>query len=387
MQKKVRQQSSKSRLEQMKRQPALVIVFLLAVIALIMILVFVAQLPRETGTEAGLAESGDRLAKIRSYTYEETRELDLCGERIISLSADHFQAQDLSGVEIARENLNFHELFYVTFQDSLIMGDRREPGQNIYYFQRDALLWSSPLSGTFAGARLSADVLAVIDNPDHGPPSLHLLKRTDGHRIYTLTFDESGYIADFSFTPDGRALDVLLINTKTSDLKTIIKRYDLQGGQMAQFIPDLKNSFLHSLSYLGQDLVLYGEDKIYFVKPDAEQGVQMLENPHVYRLFSHAGQLYGIVQTKLGEPPELIKISGPEQVESLKTLPREAQMAEVMGSYLLLACGRDMIIYNLERQSFQTSVTLPDEAIAMSYDGAGTAYILTPTSIQKLILN
>ncbi|MDO5737702.1 MAG: DUF5711 family protein [Eubacteriales bacterium] len=357
-------------------------------IALVLLIVFLWQLPSSREYQADVnSEAIDRLEKVLSFSYDETRNLELSEERILGLHADHFRFMNLDGIELGEENLNLKELGYRKFNSGLIFGDTAEAGNNVYYYEADKLCWSSPLSGVFAGAVKGKDEIAVIDNPDKSYPSLHLLRLTDGNRIYSLSFAESGYISDVQFTPDFQALDVLLINTKKNELQAIIKRYDLQGGQMSQYTPLTKGRFYHSLAYMGSKLVLASDEAILLIDREADEAETELKYDAVYKLISRNNSVIALVRKEAGRAQELVEITPDAGEKQLLKLDSRVQVISEHNTQLFIAAGRRLYIYNLARGEIQAEVKLGDEAMALSFGSDGIVYLLTATGVHKLILS
>lgn len=380
--------NSKSTFDRLMRQPILLLLMALMAIALVLLIVFLWQLPSSREYQADVnSEAIDRLEKVLSFSYDETRNLELSEERILGLHADHFRFMNLDGIELGEENLNLKELGYRKFNSGLIFGDTAEAGNNVYYYEADKLCWSSPLSGVFAGAVKGKDEIAVIDNPDKSYPSLHLLRLTDGNRIYSLSFAESGYISDVQFTPDFQALDVLLINTKKNELQAIIKRYDLQGGQMSQYTPLTKGRFYHSLAYMGSKLVLASDEAILLIDREADEAETELKYDAVYKLISRNNSVIALVRKEAGRAQELVEITPDAGEKQLLKLDSRVQVISEHNTQLFIAAGRRLYIYNLARGEIQAEVKLGDEAMALSFGSDGIVYLLTATGVHKLILS
>lgn len=80
--------------------------------------------------------------------------------------------------------------------------------------------------------------MAVIEeNPDQ-PGFVHIVNMQTGEKMLVLQFFESGYPLAVCFSNNLDYFDILLTNIKGSMIQPIIKRYDLNGNQIAQKLPD-----------------------------------------------------------------------------------------------------------------------------------------------------
>ncbi|MDO5733853.1 MAG: DUF5711 family protein [Eubacteriales bacterium] len=370
-----------------KRPPAVVIVLALAALALLLFVVLLLKLPRDSGQDDYYdALSARQLNKLRSYTYNETRELELCGKRILRLSSDQFVETAMDGTEVAHENLNFNEVAWAKSESRIMIGDRRGSGRSAYLFNQDGLLWESPLDGSFAAAVDGGSFIAVVDQPESGYPKLHLLNAADGVRKYTLSFAESGYIADLSFTPGQKAIDVLLLNLKSSKLKVIIKRYDFNGGQMAQFMPAEAQDFYHGLTHQGENLIIHSIDSLMAISASSGEPLWTQKYAEIIDVQALGSKLYAIVREDPASPLQLLSIAPDGSTSELLKLTSTVQISERFGHYLAIAAGRELNIIDLQSASLRQTVKLPDEAMSISYDGASTLYLLTGTAVHELPL-
>lgn len=371
-----------------KRPPGFALLLFLAAIALIVFIVLLVRLPSGDSGRAYQDEaSATRLMKRRTFTFDETRDMALVGNRLAKLRTDQFFMYSVEGEEVAQENINYDELGWTKKGRDLLIGDRGTVGQTIYYFNENGLLWQNTLEGSFAKADIGQNVVAVIDEVNAGFPVVHLMNRDSGQLRYRLSFAESGHAVDLGLTPSESALDVLLLNTRTSRSKVILKRYDLEGGQMAQRIPEGLDEFFYGLEHQGSQLVIYAPTRIVSLDYQGDEFYYDLNFAEVKWVEARNKTCLAMVREEEGGNWKLLKIAQNGATQTLlDTADNLTQvLAEEGGT--ALAIGTELYLYDWSKDRLKNEVTLPDEALSLGFDGRSTLYIMTATAVYELALN
>ncbi|HHT24312.1 MAG TPA: hypothetical protein GXZ76_02180 [Clostridiaceae bacterium] len=159
------------------------------------------------------------------------------GHLLIYLSQDQITMKNYAGKDIYQEQIDFARPVGVYNANYFVAGDRNS-GQ-IIVLDNHSKKFSLHLDGCFAGAYFGGDdYLAIIEeNPDQ-PGFVHIINMQTGEKMLMIQFFESGYPLAVSFSDNLDFFDVLLTNIKGSMIQPIIKRYDLNGNQIGQKLPD-----------------------------------------------------------------------------------------------------------------------------------------------------
>ena len=150
------------------------------------------------------------------------------GEHLLFLSKDQLLLEDMQGTQIYACPMRLNRPAVVNVGGLLLCGDRE--GTQLMLMGLNGPLFETELDGALAGAAANGrDALAVIDEVPEGNARVHLMN-LQGKRLFTLSFDRSGSPLQLSFSPDGKSLDVLILNTSGSRMKSILRRYNVADG-------------------------------------------------------------------------------------------------------------------------------------------------------------
>ena len=154
-------------------------------------------------------------------------------DQFVYLSQNNIQLLNHKKEVIYSENIDLIRPVNVQNDEYFLIADR-ESGQ-VIVLNHQGKQFSLSLDGVFAGAYFSeGDYVAIIEENQNQPGFVHIISLDAGHVHLTLQFFESGYPLAIVFNDNLEYFDVLLSNTSSSTLQTLINRYDLEGNQLGQ---------------------------------------------------------------------------------------------------------------------------------------------------------
>ncbi|NLM20015.1 MAG: hypothetical protein GX217_08390 [Clostridiaceae bacterium] len=218
----------------------LIVIGLLVLIFFILLIVLIYKLP-----DSPKLPEDDSLQPIESANVETILEFSLhdatkyypFGNQLIYLSQDQITLKNYAGKDTYQERIDFERPVGVYNENYFVAGDRNS-GQ-IIVLDSHGKKFSLHLDGRFAGAYFGGEqYLAIIEeNPDQ-PGFVHIINMQTGEKMLLIQFFESGYPLAVSFSNNLDFFDILLTNIKGSMIQPVIKRYDLNGNQIGQKLPD-----------------------------------------------------------------------------------------------------------------------------------------------------
>ncbi len=224
-----------------------IFIFSLSLLTLILLFVFLLVIPRGQIDEAFKPSKEYAALQKRDFPGGQPERIYPIGDALALVSGEELILENYSGEQIFAYNMHATRPVLVYDGPYGMCGDRE--GQTIIAFSRIAPLFEAKLDGVFAGAARSVKGnWAVIDEQSGQKARVHLFSE-DGQRIYSLSFARSGNPISLAFTNDGKFLDIILLNSSGSRLETLLRRYDLEGGLIAQKAIETYNSLFYSIKH------------------------------------------------------------------------------------------------------------------------------------------
>lgn len=247
-----RQSSSQAGWKQFFRQnQRLTLLIALLLVAVVLLVVFLVILPQNQLREAVLREGKVNYLEKRELPPEQAGQVYPLQNHLLLVSPEEVRLTDYAGRQLLSVPVSFNRPTLSHGSNWAVIGDRA--GTGILAIRDQEMLFQTELDGTFAKAVQSpSGYFAILDEKSGANTAVQLLK-ADGNRVLTLSFASSGNPVNLAFTPDGRHLDILLLNTASSSLKSILRRYDLEGKLLAQKELEGYNSLFYGLKHQGQD--------------------------------------------------------------------------------------------------------------------------------------
>lgn len=283
--------SESRRLRKSRNQPkGLILIGLLIFVFLVLLLVLIYKMPDnpEVLEEDNLLIETAELTNLMTFSASEAKRYYPFSDQLIYFTQEKIEIQNYGGEILYDEFLDFERPVAVYNDNYFLAGDRAS--NKILILNHQTKQFSLQLDGVFAGAYFGGDdYLAVIEENFEQPGFVHIVDLGSGDKILTIQFLESGYPLAVAFSNSLDYFDVLLINTKGSTLQPVIKRYDLEGKQIAQTMlndyPFLYGKIFHDNN---DNIIVASPTNILVLNMEKEQPILEYNAGKIYDIFSAA---------------------------------------------------------------------------------------------------
>ena len=300
-------------------------------------------LPEESGNLATPLQSRDLEAVQAESAYP-------LGEHLLFLSKDQLLLEDMQGTQVYACPMHLNRPAVVNVGGLLLCGDRE--GTQLMLMGLNGPLFETELDGALAGAAANGrDALAVIDEVPEGNARVHLMN-LQGKRVFTLSFDRSGSPLQLSFSPDGKSLDVLILNTSGSRMKSILRRYNVaDGAQTAERAIEAYDEFFYGLSHdLRGNPCIYSSTHLLSYDYASAEPPREMEFANLRMVFAPHGKLTVLAGQELGGGLSLFSFNDAlEAEEKISALPSSTEFFQA-GNILCLTYGSHLLIYDGDSQ-------------------------------------
>ncbi|MDO5015632.1 MAG: DUF5711 family protein [Eubacteriales bacterium] len=361
---------------------------ILILLVLALFVTFILLLPRNQAKQA-LRASTELVTK-------EKRDLDAhilahaqpLSDNILTYLGGELRLESYTGQQIFVHQLAAQSPVSWIEQGQAIVADRN--GHNLVLIQDQAVAYEHQLDGSFAGASLSASGQAlIIDELPNDKAKVHLIA-SDGQRILSLGFDKTGYPITVSFTRDGKAFDVLILNSSGSTLKTVVRRYDLSGSLLGQRTLEAENGLFFGLLHDNRDLpIIYSPSQLVKLNFDEESPIYSLDFASILGAECVGSNLYLIANTQNDAYYSLYQVDGEGQVSELSNNVGRAKLVNYSTNTnkLYFVVNNVLFSQKVDDQTSLRSASLDAEILSYQVlpnghinvlTGAGARMIRTP---------
>lgn len=366
-----REQKAKTRSNSLDKK--WMIVLTLAVIALVLLLVVLFG-PGNSENEEG--QHGLGVIQTFAFDHNTAARYYPVGEKLLLLRPEQVTLQDYRGQQYASIPLDYQQAVAIVDRERALCGDRL--GTRVIQFDSNGALFEAQLDGGLAGAAYNgSSTWAVIDEIPDKHPIVHLLKE-DGNRIATLTFDLSGSPVKVGFTPDGKLLDIVILDSKGSRIKTILKRFDLQGNQVAQRVLEGYDSLFYNLTHdsSGNPVVNSSATVVRF-RYDQEDSVQSADFAFVSAVYAHGDALTILAGNQQDSALSAYEMKEDGTLETTETYFPSIDLSLRSGDTVILAGGASLYRYNQNSRKSELLGTLDGKVSEMLGLGGNKLAVVT----------
>ncbi|MDO5033626.1 MAG: DUF5711 family protein [Eubacteriales bacterium] len=268
----------------------LIILASLSLISLVLLVMFWVVIPRGQVQDAIRGPQAFQASQSRELEGNQARRTYPLADKLVLVSREELVCEDYQGRQIFAVALDMNRPSVQVMDNFLLVGDRE--GSQVVVINPHGLVFESYLDGGFVKGALHKDGFwAFLDEQSDDKALVHLVS-PEGKRILTLSFAKSGNALNLKFTPDGRYLDILLLNTSSSNMKTLLRRYDLEGGLVAQKVVEAYNSLFYGLEHDVEGLpIIYSSNQALKLDFEAEESILEVELSSILAVYAQASQL------------------------------------------------------------------------------------------------
>lgn len=362
------------------KEPRWIVLWVLTFIVLVLIAVLIFRIPKKTIEPAGDAASDQAVLGFLSKKDMSSAQARHCypiQDELLYISLEQLVLEDYHGSQVYAMPVEFKRPAVYTKANMILCGDR--DSARLVLINKDGLVFDTNLDGSFAGADFNGkNRWAVIDEVPETHPRVHLLDE-HGQRIFTLSFDKSGSPLRVSFTPDGHYLDVLILNSSGSRLKTLIKRYSLESGSQTsqkavESYEDLFAGLLHDRDGLP---VIYSSTHLLRYDFAASQSLNELEFATIRGAFSHPGGISIVAGQEQDGSLSVYELKSSGEVAIGASNIGSVDRVMRFGDRIIWWSGNHMGSYHLNSSKPGDSGTLDGEILAVDNIGGGKLNVVT----------
>lgn len=334
------------------RKNRLIFLGVLSAIVVILLVVLLVLIPQ--GQVRNAIRSSNEVEVI------EQRELDLSlayssiplEDKLLIPAAGELRLENYASNQIFVQAINMQRPVVVRLGKRALVADRN--GHDLLLVDGSELAYEALIDGNFAGGDLAPDGhLLIIDEQAKDNAKVHLLA-TDGQRILSLGFAKTGNPIAVKFTSDSKFFDVLLLNSSSSRLKTIVRRYDLQGTLIGQRSIEGYNSLFFGLRHDGQDRpVIFSPTQVLKIVFDKDTPLVSQNFASILDVEPVGDDLYVFANTQSDSFYSIYKIDSNSSVsESSANVGRASQVSYVKSANSLFYVVNNVLTrFDLKNQT------------------------------------
>ncbi len=347
---------SKSRLsEDRSQKKKLILIALLVLLFFALLIVVIYRMPDLHRQEnEGETVGKLQIADVETVLPVEPGEANFYypfSDQFVYFSRDKIELLNSSGKILYDESLDYNRPVAVYNAEYFVAGDR--DSNQVIILNHKSKRFTLPLDGTFAGAYFGGNTyLAVIEERVDKPGFVHIVSLETGKIILTIQFFESGYPLAVSFDNDLEFFDILLANTASSDLRSIINRYDLSGKQIGQLIPQGHPSLYVTLTHDRNDnIILGGNSGLLAIDFAGEKPLADFDAGKIYRLIN-ASDVTALISNRVEGDILMIDWDAANQqfVSHETNLPTQIDQVTFNQNILALSKNNQIMLYNLDNE-------------------------------------
>jgi hypothetical protein len=367
-----------------RSRASLIVLIVLAFLLMIAAVILVLSLPEdktpilpEATTTLDVADTGFACSD------SEAQQLYPFGEGVVKLSHDRVAFLDIRGVEQFGIDVTMATPLACRQGSRFLAADRG--GHSYVAISGTAVLFSGETAGRICGASLSDNgYLAILQDQSEGTGLVTLYAPDTGRKLFDCFNPESGYPLSVAFPADGKAFDMALVNTASSVICPVIKRYSLDGSQLGQRIPDLEG-LMPQLCYDGKGRpVLVGATRLVSLTYDSDQIVWQTGFFQVIGARSCGQGLLVLARDRLDGPCNLCLVGDDGSIRFTLPVGDEATSLDVHGDLAIVACGTRLLAADCKKGILILDADLAAEVVRAGFAGARSVTVISRGGVRRL---
>ncbi|NLO36195.1 MAG: hypothetical protein GX112_07570 [Clostridiaceae bacterium] len=369
--------------DKQRNRASLIVMIVLAFLLMAGTAVLVSQLPEDEAWRLNTTAepTGSPLAGF-ACDAAEAQNLYPFGDSLVRLSTGRITSLDILGNERFVVDVDFASPYAVVQGRWLLAADRDGPGYVM--LTSDGLAFQGELNGPVSGAAVGPDgVTALIQNQQNGNGIVSVLEAGTGRHLFDCHFPESGYVLSVTFS-DRASFDVSLVNTDGSAVQPIIKRYNIQGSQTGQLIPDLA-ALYPLLSHTRQgDPVLAGANQLAALSYTSDGPLWTRAFQRIQALVSHEDRLYVLAAESLNSSLGLYLFDAAGAEKRLYDIGESAIGPVLSGRLAGVASGTRLLILDSQSGELLQEENLSADIVRFAFNGQTSVTVVTNSGVSSL---
>ncbi len=267
------------------------------------------------------------------------------GNGILKASKSRIAVLDIDGNEIFGEAVSMEApLCFVNNNKAIII----DSGSVVYVtVDTNRSIKSSNASGTLDFGYIGNDGHLVLLTDEPGVKGVAQVLDYSRQGLFTWKSAQSGYILSGSLTPDSTYVDFCIANTDGSGIQPVLRRFNLAGEAVAQFIPD-SNELMPIILYdANNDPVIIGQTTM-IAFGDSKEKYNLRFN-RIYTANATDNGILVVAREKANDIPGLFLVSSNGTYEKIVTLSEEVTPIAVKGNYAAIGFGNTVVCISIDK--------------------------------------
>lgn len=357
-------------------------------LVVLLLLILLWKLPKQSPQQPFSEDKGQAMVADQDYSLSPDEALRRVpyGENTLRLGHEELVLESLDGKALLRVPCRLTEPIAKVQDGYCVVADRQGP--HFYLLKDDKLVYEAQLDARVAGICLDAQAgLALIDELAQGKPAIQFYRLNDPKRIFSLRFEQSGYPMAMAFTLDHHFLDVLLLHTDGAHLKSIFKRFDLEGAQVAQRIPDRYREMFAGLTHDAQGHpVIWSARHVLVLDENADKVFYEGEFGEVLDVLRTDSVLNIMASEVQGGAFSLKQLNSAYKLSAGIPLKRPDLVPLELGSYVLLPSGQTLQVFDSRNNKMVEELDAGRRILRMAAYDSGHVLLVTEQGLKLVAI-
>ncbi len=368
-----------------ENRASLIILIVLAFLLLLATALFVSRLPQDEAWQLSRPEkqTTEQLTAGFSCDSSQAQSIYPFQDGFIRLTPERISGLDLSGNEMFTIDIDFTAPFLVKNSSWLLVADQE--GTDYVMLDRAGLVHQGSLTGKISGAAVSqAGMIALIQEQKKSTGVVSVLDET-GRHLYDCHFAESGYVLAVNFAASADYFDVSIINTDSSALQAIIKRFALDGTALGQLQPTLAELAPLLMHNPAGDLLLYGQKSLYGFSFTQQEALFEHEFSNLTNLVASREGYWLLARQRPDSPSQLYYLDAQGQLQATGPAAASLTGPAAAGDYAAVGQDDQIIVINSNKQKVVLELALPARLVRFDFYN-DNLYLVASNGVYRLDL-
>jgi hypothetical protein len=368
-----------------RSRASLIVLIVLAFLLMAAAVVLVFSMPDNTALQLPIQTSTPMITADSGFACKESEAQRLYpfGADIIKIDNNRIVCLDILGVERFGINVEFTAPMVSQNEKFFLVSDR-----GAYAFvlvDSDGEVYRGTAEGRISGASLRSDgYLALIHDTSGGTGLVSLYAPNSGKKLFDCYNPESGYPLSVSFPPDGDFFDIALVNTSGASTRPAIKRYNLDGQQLGQRLPD-STELLPLVSYDQEGRpVLCGASDLVALRYDQDKIVWQARFNQILSVRYHHLGLLALAREKQDGPCSLLCLKSDGKQRFSLPIGDMPTNFDCLGDLAVMGCGTHLLVADIIKGKMILETDIASEIIRVGFAGPGSVTVICRDRVRRL---
>lgn len=370
-----------------RSRASLIILIVLAFLLLIAAVVMVFSIPAETVLPPSTETAADQPQLAVGFTCDlvEAKQLVPFGPGLVKLTNNRLAYLNIEGDEVFATAVDMVSPYCVQTGDWLVAADR--DGTSYVCLNTQGILYTGNRIGRISNAAVNRDgTVALIEDRNDSTGVISMLAPGTGQLLYECYLPESGYVLSVSFTPDDDYFDIALLNTDSTEVRPMIKRYSLTGEMIGQRLPDLLDIYPLVVYDPAGNPVLCSSESIAAVSYQSDKILYQHTFPQIQAVEQTAEGLVVLAAERLGGKLWLYPLRSDGQPADGAAVGDDVTSLVTSGSLLAMGSGTRVLVYDAKKHSMVFDQNMAVEVLRVGLVDSKNLTVVTRGGVHRLVI-